>query len=100
MPTMPSRPSSGAVAASRDASRSPAPPDAPVAPVSAQPAPAAPQAEPRKQRRPRIVVKGTAAADAPDYPVQLSKVQAPPLREDILARDRLLDWLSIKVHSR
>ena len=97
---MPSRPSSGAVAPSRDAVRSPAPPDAPVAPVPAQPAPAAPHAEPRKQRRPRIVVKGTAAADAPDYPVQLSKVQAPPLREDILARDRLLDWLSIKVHSR
>jgi DNA-binding SARP family transcriptional activator len=45
-------------------------------------------------------VKGAAATDAPDYPIQLSKVQAPPLREDILARDRLLDWLSIKVHSR
>jgi LuxR family maltose regulon positive regulatory protein len=34
------------------------------------------------------------------YPVQLSKVQAPPLRDDTLARDRLLDWLSVKVHSR
>jgi LuxR family transcriptional regulator, maltose regulon positive regulatory protein len=35
-----------------------------------------------------------------DYPVQLGKVQAPPLRDDTLARDRLLDWLSVKVHSR
>jgi ATP/maltotriose-dependent transcriptional regulator MalT/DNA-binding SARP family transcriptional activator len=35
-----------------------------------------------------------------DYPIQLSKVQAPPLREETLARDRLLEWLSIKVHRR
>jgi len=35
-----------------------------------------------------------------DYPVQLSKVQAPPLRDETLARDRLLDWLSVKIHSR
>ena len=35
-----------------------------------------------------------------EYPVQISKVQAPPLREETLARDRLLDWLSIKVHRR
>jgi DNA-binding SARP family transcriptional activator len=35
-----------------------------------------------------------------DYPVQLGKVQAPPLRDDTLARDRLLDWLSVKIHSR
>ncbi len=36
----------------------------------------------------------------PDYPVQISKVQAPPLRDETLARDRLLDWLSVKVHRR
>lgn len=36
----------------------------------------------------------------PDYPVQVSKVQAPPLRDETLARDRLLDWLSIKIHRR
>ncbi len=36
----------------------------------------------------------------PDYPVQVSKVQAPPLRDETLARDRLLDWLSVKVHRR
>jgi len=100
MPTMPSRPSAGAAAPSRDASRSPAPPDEPVAPASGRPAPAVPRTERTKQRRPRIVVKGATTTDATEYPVQLSKVQAPPLREDILARDRLLDWLSVKVHSR
>jgi LuxR family maltose regulon positive regulatory protein len=35
-----------------------------------------------------------------DYPIQISKVQAPPLREETLARDRLLEWLSVKVHRR
>jgi len=35
-----------------------------------------------------------------DYPVQLDKVQAPPLRDETLARDRLLDWLQVKVHRR
>jgi DNA-binding SARP family transcriptional activator len=35
-----------------------------------------------------------------EFPVQLSKVQAPPLREETLARDRLLDWLSAKIHDR
>ena len=36
----------------------------------------------------------------PEYPVQISKVQAPPLRDETLARDRLLEWLSIKIHRR
>lgn len=35
-----------------------------------------------------------------DFPVQVSKVQAPPLRDETLARDRLLDWLSVKIHRR
>ena len=35
-----------------------------------------------------------------DYPVQYEKVQAPPLREETLARDRLLDWLNVKIHRR
>src|SRR5689334_11623887 len=100
MPTMPSRPSAGAAAPSRDASRSPAPPDEPVAPASGRPAPAAPLTERTRQRRPRIVVRGAQTTEATDYPVQLGKVQAPPLRDDTLARDRLLDWLSVKVHSR
>jgi DNA-binding SARP family transcriptional activator len=36
----------------------------------------------------------------PEYPVQIGKVQAPILREETLARDRLLEWLSIKIHRR
>ena len=35
-----------------------------------------------------------------EYPVQVSKVQAPPLREETLARDRLLEWLSVRIHRR
>ena len=29
-------------------------------------------------------------------PVQPSKVQAPPLREETLPRERLLEWLAVK----
>jgi len=36
----------------------------------------------------------------PEYPVQIGKVQAPALREETLARERLLEWLSIKIHRR
>jgi ATP/maltotriose-dependent transcriptional regulator MalT/DNA-binding SARP family transcriptional activator len=35
-----------------------------------------------------------------EYPIQIEKVQAPPLRDDTLARDRLLDWLNVKIHNR
>jgi len=35
-----------------------------------------------------------------EYPVQISKVQAPPLREETLERVRLLDWLRVKIHRR
>jgi DNA-binding SARP family transcriptional activator len=35
-----------------------------------------------------------------EYPVQVEKVQVPPLRDDILARGRLLDWLNVKIHNR
>ncbi len=34
------------------------------------------------------------------YPIQPSKVQRPSLREDTLARSRLLDWLATKIHDR
>jgi DNA-binding SARP family transcriptional activator len=34
------------------------------------------------------------------YPIQLAKVQPPPLRDETLARDRLLDWLATKIHDR
>lgn len=35
-----------------------------------------------------------------EYPIQITKVQPPPLRADTLARDRLLDWLKIRIHRR
>jgi DNA-binding SARP family transcriptional activator len=34
------------------------------------------------------------------YPVQPAKVQVPALRDQTLARDRLLDWLAAKIHQR
>ncbi|HET9522551.1 MAG TPA: hypothetical protein VFO73_15995, partial [Candidatus Limnocylindrales bacterium] len=34
------------------------------------------------------------------YPIQLGKVQRPPLRDETLARHRLLDWLDVKIHNR
>lgn len=52
--------------------------------------------------RPAIVVASLASAGGhlgmSEYPVQISKVQPPPLREETLARDRLLEWLSVKIH--
>ena len=38
--------------------------------------------------------------DVSGYPIQYAKVQPPPLREDTLARHRLLDWLASKIHQR
>ena len=34
------------------------------------------------------------------YPIQPGKIQAPALRDETLARVRLLDWLDVKIHSR
>jgi DNA-binding SARP family transcriptional activator len=34
------------------------------------------------------------------YPIQPAKVQQPPLRDQTLARERLLDWLAAKIHQR
>ncbi|HEY8238352.1 MAG TPA: AAA family ATPase, partial [Candidatus Limnocylindrales bacterium] len=65
-----------------------------------------------RRRRPRLIVEpgrpaivGSIASTGghlglSEYPVQISKVQAPPLREETLARDRLLEWLSVKIHRR
>src|SRR5437763_4990238 len=47
-----------------------------------------------------VVGSGGLLGPMSEYPIQLEKVQAPPLRDDILARDRLLDWLNVKIHSR
>jgi ATP/maltotriose-dependent transcriptional regulator MalT/DNA-binding SARP family transcriptional activator len=123
MPTMPSRPAAGVAAPRRKSTNTEPPSGSPVAPEDAAPDEAAPSsaegpsgarrsAEARTARRPRIRVEGATASGAravpaagqvpapSDYPVQLGKVQAPLLRDDTLARDRLLDWLSIKIHSR
>lgn len=53
----------------------------------------------------RSVSAGSARNGGPDdaltqYPIQPSKVQRPPLRDETLARNRLLDWLSTKIHDR
>src|SRR5215210_1151954 len=54
--------------------------------------------------RPAIVPPSKAAtgdgADLNGYPVQPTKVQRPQLREETLARGRLLDWLQVKIHHR
>jgi ATP/maltotriose-dependent transcriptional regulator MalT/DNA-binding SARP family transcriptional activator len=119
MPGMPSR-QSAAVDTRRDGSLSFAPLDRPV--ERAQPSPAAHDTTAsdrvvisrRPRRRPRLIVEGlrpgagvasigSTGGDLgtmSEYPIQVSKVQAPPLREETLARDRLLDWLSVKIHRR
>src|SRR5919109_550583 len=45
-------------------------------------------------------VPSGARDDVNGYPVQPAKVQRPPLREETLARDRLLDWLNVKIHHK
>src|SRR5262245_17266524 len=42
----------------------------------------------------------TRQAAVTGYPIQPAKVQCPALRDETLARDRLLDWLAAKAHSR
>src|SRR4029079_15263746 len=107
MPTMPSRPSSGAVAARPDAA---IPPPATGDSAGRRETSAGGRLAPSPATRPRIVVTGAAETavraartDAVlplEYPIQAGKVHAPSLRDDTLARDRLLDWLSVKIHSR
>src|SRR6478736_6775267 len=46
------------------------------------------------------LVHGAAGDRMNGYPIQPAKVQRPPLRDETLARDRLLDWLAAKVHHR
>src|SRR5690349_15692356 len=101
MPTMPNRPPLQLVDMRRPASVSFAPPD----PVTLGPRGRTPSRVP-------IAVGATRAVDAvsgsgrPDggagvsYPIQPGKVQAPALRDETLARSRLLDWLEAKIHSR
>src|SRR5262245_54604197 len=60
--------------------------------------------EPERSTRYAVVQSPDRAAAAPSsitsYPIQASKIQAPTLRDETLARDRLLDWLAAKAHSR
>src|SRR4029079_4584047 len=46
------------------------------------------------------LVHGAAGDRMNGYPIQPAKVQRPPLRDETLARDRLLDWLAAKIHQR
>jgi len=49
---------------------------------------------------PAVPTEGGLLGAMPEFPIQLTKVQPPPLREQTLARDRLLDWLAAKIHDR
>jgi hypothetical protein len=91
------------VDSSRDPSVSFAPPD---------PLVIGPRGSTRATRAPVAVGPGRAViatsarvrVDAEDgvsgYPIQPGKVQTPALRDETLARTRLLDWLEVKIHSR
>ncbi len=46
------------------------------------------------------VLLGATGSAVHRYPIQPAKVQRPAIRDDTLARDRLLDWLSAKIHDR
>ena len=45
-------------------------------------------------------VRATDFYPVTDPPMRVSKVQPPPLREEVLSRARLLDWLDAKIHRR
>jgi DNA-binding SARP family transcriptional activator len=100
MPTMPNRPRLGLVDSPGAASVSFAPPD----PVTLGP-------RRKPTRAPIAVGPERAETAAPNrvnadrgsgvsYPIQPGKVQAPAVRDETLARTRLLDWLEAKIHSR
>ena len=46
------------------------------------------------------LVGGVTREGVSGYAIQPGKVQPPPLREETLARHRLLDWLDVKIHNR
>jgi len=101
MPTMPNHSRLRLVDSPRATSVSFAPPD----PVTLGPRGREPT------RAPIVVGPGRAMDAVPNrvraergagvsYPIQPGKVQAPALRDETLARTRLLDWLEAKIHSR
>jgi ATP/maltotriose-dependent transcriptional regulator MalT/DNA-binding SARP family transcriptional activator len=98
---MPDQPAIRVVDTARSASLSFAPPD----PVTLGPR------GNTSTRVPIAVGPGRAAIVAPEpvraepgsgvsYPIQPGKIAAPGLRDETLARTRLLDWLDVKIHSR
>lgn len=116
---MPSRSAARALGTRRDGSEPLASPDAsaetdlPADPTSTGDAIDAVPVR-ASRHRPRVIVEGiervgqkrdraaprASLGQATDYPIQFSKVQPPPLRDETLARDRLLEWLSVKIHRR
>jgi ATP/maltotriose-dependent transcriptional regulator MalT/DNA-binding SARP family transcriptional activator len=46
------------------------------------------------------LVRGATHGVVNGFPIQPGKVQRPLLREETLARHRLLDWLDVKIHNR
>jgi len=101
MAAMPDQPSLHLVDMPRSASVSFAPPD-PVklgaretistrAPIAVGPG----RAETAEPNRVRAEPRGGVT-----YPILPGKIQAPALRDETLARTRLLDWLDVKIHSR
>ena len=70
-----------------------------------------PRTHPSGERSPSPVAAGAGATaaspasgahrdDVSGFPIQYAKVQPPPLRQETLARHRLLDWLAAKIHHR
>ncbi len=75
------------------------PPDSTVDLVPARPARASVAVGPGRQ----VVAtfrQGAHGDGMTGHPIQPAKVQRPPLRDQTLARDRLLDWLAARIHDR
>jgi ATP/maltotriose-dependent transcriptional regulator MalT/DNA-binding SARP family transcriptional activator len=56
--------------------------------------------EPGRDSTSPTLVAGGEPTKLRGYPIQPAKVQRPPLRDETLARERLLDSLNIKIHHR
>src|SRR5690349_12537562 len=101
MVSMPDQPPVRVVDSRRSAFVSFAPPDLTAAgsrgsPSTRVPIPVGPGratiAEPNRD--------GADAGIGVTYPIQAGKIQPPNLRDETLARTRLLDWLDVKIHRR